>query len=255
MHHNLQDLNNPDTRQLILRSRLKSGIPLIATDIAIEMSISIDTVRRDLIALEKQGYIKRVKGGALAVNKPSTSLIHRLDQKSWLGDIRQKITTIIDETASIFLDGGASVLEFTHQLPFQYQGLIITPSPKVACITQELEIKTLLIGGTIRPLGGIATGADSVAQLAKCAADFCVIGTCGLDLNFGLSADEINEAEVKAKMIENAAHTILLANDSKFDTRSRHHVAPCNAIDTIITNANAKQCKPFLNLGTQIHYV
>ena len=71
------DLNNPDTRRALLGERLKDGTLLVAGDLAREFGVSIDTVRRDLIALESEGAVRRVRGGALPVRSPAPMLTQR----------------------------------------------------------------------------------------------------------------------------------------------------------------------------------
>jgi DeoR/GlpR family transcriptional regulator of sugar metabolism len=94
-----------------------------------------------------------------------------------------------------------------------------------------------MIGGKIRPQGGIATGLDAVRALSDCTADVAVLGACGLDPRFGLSADDLDEAAVKQTMARNAQKVVVLASRNQVNTQSRHRVVPCMDIDVLITNA------------------
>lgn len=246
------DLNNPDTRQIILKDKLKASASLVAADIAAEFGISIDTVRRDLIALEQQGLLKRVKGGALPLLPLGKPLIQRMQYTNWLGDIAHKVEFIVRDTHTIFLDGGTSVAEFARQLPYQYQGLVITPSPIIATILLEAQIDTLLIGGRIKAAGGIAVGAKTVQDIANCTADICILGACALDIEFGLGADDKDEADVKAQMANNASQTIILAEANKLHQRARHKVIDCTHIDTLITNAKVEKTIAFSNQKIEV---
>ncbi len=240
------DLNNPDTRQEILLERLKQGTILVARDIAQEFAVSADTIRRDLIALENKGLLKRVKGGAMPLNSPvqppTIPMAQRLrEQSDWLKSGVTKnpeiFSDLISDTSTLFLDGGTSVLFFARQLPHRFTGLVITPSPLVAAVALEKEIETVLIGGKIRPLGGIATGAETVRGLLECTANLVVLGACGIDPRFGLSADDLEEAAVKQAMAKQADKVVVLAGKDKVNTRSRHKVLPCSDIDILITSA------------------
>lgn len=239
------DLNNPDTRQIILKNKLAANSSLVAADIAAEFGISIDTVRRDLIALEQQGLLKRVKGGALPLLPPVNPLVQRMQYKNWLGNIAPKIEHILQNKHTIFLDGGTSVAAFARQLPCQFQGLAITPSPIIASILLELQIETLLIGGSIKASGGIATGAQTVRDIANCTADISILGACALDAQFGLSADIKDEADVKAQMAKSANQTIILADAEKLHQHARHKVLNCNQIYMLITNAKVEKTIAF----------
>lgn len=239
------DLNNPETRQLILKDKLATNASLVAADIASEFGISIDTVRRDLIALEQQGLVKRVKGGALPLKSPVKPLIKRMQYQSWLGNIAPKIETILQKTNTLFLDGGTSVAAFAQQLPYQFGGLVITPSPVIATILLEAKIETLLIGGRINSSGGIATGAQTVQDIANCAADMCILGACALDPHFGLGADDKDEADVKQQMAKSARKTIIVADAEKLHKQTRHKVLECNQIYMLITNAKVEKTVAF----------
>ena len=239
------DLNNPDTRQLILKNKLKNNAPLVAADIATEFGISIDTVRRDLIALEQQGLLKRVKGGALPLLPPVKPLVQRMLYKNWLGNVTQNIERLLQDKHTIFMDGGTSVAEFARQFPHQYTGLVITPSPVIATILLEAQIETLLIGGQIKASGGIAVGAQTVRDIANCTADLCILGTCAVDAEFGMGADDKDEADVKQQMANSANQTIILAEAEKLHHRARHKVIDCAAIDILITNAKVEKTVAF----------
>ncbi|WP_085899507.1 DeoR/GlpR family DNA-binding transcription regulator [Kiloniella majae] len=231
------DLNNPDTRQALLLERIEAGKNLVACEISDELQVSIDTIRRDLIALEKQGALKRVKGGAIRADKKLLPMVERLkEMPDWLAKSEGVFTELLANSPSMFLDGGTSVLFFARQIPMGYKGQIITPSPLIATALLEKRIEVILIGGTLRPLGGIATGAEAIRSLSKSLTDIAVLGTCGLDPDFGLSADDTEEAAVKQIMAENAGRVVVLASAEKLNIRSAHQVVPCTDIDTLVTS-------------------
>ncbi|WP_172449437.1 DeoR/GlpR family DNA-binding transcription regulator [Bowmanella denitrificans] len=249
------DLNNPDTRQALLTEKLGQG-PLVAKALAEEFGVSPDTIRRDLIALESIGLLKRVKGGALPVNLPAVPMHQRITQpESWLQRLPEVIDDLVHKADTLFLDGGVSVLHFAKALPRDFCGLAITPSPYVAIELQSKAIDTMLIGGKLHGLGGIACGADTVAQLQTCAADLCILGTCGLDPQFGLSADDLAEASVKRQMALNASKVIALSGVEKLHSRARHKVLSCEELDVLLTDATQEQCQTFLSKGVEVVYV
>ena len=56
------NLNNPDTRQQLLSDRVQAGAQLIAKDLAQEFDVSLDTIRRDILALVAKGKARRTRG-------------------------------------------------------------------------------------------------------------------------------------------------------------------------------------------------
>ena len=254
--NDMLNLNNPDTRQALLQSRLAGGTTLIAADLADEFQVSLDTVRRDLLSLERRGVLKRVKGGAVPVVPPSPPLAERLGEGGhWLQASGPLIASLIADTRTIVLDGGTSVMAFARQLPVGYAGQIITPSPLVASIGLERGIEVYLIGGRLCASGGIAVGGTSEQAVAACSADLCVLGVCGLDAGYGLFADDCDEAGMKSQMAAIAGHVLVLAERSKLNKRARYHVCRSDRIGVMVTNAPPADCAAFAGLDMDIHHV
>ncbi|MEH6727084.1 MAG: DeoR family transcriptional regulator, partial [Hyphomicrobiales bacterium] len=53
MHVTPPELNNPVVRQSILTQRVEAGGTLVASSLAIEFDVSLDTIRRDILTLEE----------------------------------------------------------------------------------------------------------------------------------------------------------------------------------------------------------
>ncbi len=250
------DLNNPDTRQALLVDWLEAGKTLVALEISDELQVSPDTIRRDLIALEKQGVLKRVKGGAIPADKVLLPIVDRLKEApDWLATANGFIADLLVHSPSLFLDGGTSVLFFARQIPVGYTGQIITPSPLIATALLEKRIGVILVGGSLRPLGGIATGAEAIRSLSKSRVDLAVLGTCGLDPDFGLSADDVEEAAVKQIMAENADRVVVLAPEGKLNSRSAHQVISCADIDLLMTSGSKKMTAVYDAFEIEVHHV
>lgn len=74
--------------------------------LAEQVSVSKDTIRRDLIRLEKEGHLKRTHGGAISVQSEATiydyaQRIMKHQEKKQA--IAQKVWATIPKQASIFL--------------------------------------------------------------------------------------------------------------------------------------------------------
>ncbi|SNY90056.1 transcriptional regulator, DeoR family [Cohaesibacter sp. ES.047] len=249
-------LNNPLTRQDLLRARLQAGDPLIAVDLAREFGLSLDTIRRDLLALEELGILQRVRGGAVPVRSHSTTYKERREEPQTDCDALVKAAVpLIKEGMTIMVDGGTTLTHLARHIAPLRNLLVVTPSPTVAAIMLEKDIATYLIGGQISPWGGVATGAEAEGAIRNLAADLAFVGICGLDVDFGLSADDASEAGVMRAMASSASRTILILAHSKLGQRARHRVLPIDQLGTIITDASCDSMQPFLSAGAEIIHV
>ena len=103
-------LNNPLVRQDLLKTRLKSGEQLVAMDLANEFGISLDTIRRDLLALEDRGLVQRVRGGAIPVRSHSSRFTER--QVGRRGDY----SSIVRAALPLIKQGMTIILGWRHDL-------------------------------------------------------------------------------------------------------------------------------------------
>lgn len=251
------ELNNPFVRRKLLTARLKKGATLVASQLAGEFEVSLDTIRRDLLALEEQGLACRIRGGAMPVRQPPAPFAQRMatERNPALELMARAALGLIEDGMSIILDGGTSVQKIAEFLPAMPHSLIITPSPVIAQTTLSKAIPTFMIGGRLSGLGGVAVGREAEEQLANRAADIAFLGVCGLDPDFGFSADDDEEACLKRTMIQASNRACLMAAEAKIGTRARHKVTSCQSIDVIISDCANSSMKPFEEEGVDIIHV
>lgn len=246
-------LNIPDTRQSELARRLQDGTQIVATEVAKEFDVSLDTIRRDILALEADGKAQKVRGGAIPVATPALPLHERLAEKTMLDQtLINAAVREIGDASTILVDGGTTALRIVESLPTQNGRLVVTPSPWVAIACQQKEIPVFLLGGTLRPQGGIATGEAAINRVSEVSADIAVLGACGIEAAFGLSSDDYDEAMMKRAMHEAASKTMVITDNSKIGRRARHHTVALSEIDQIITNVSQDIARDLIAAGTKV---
>ncbi|MFD0980533.1 DeoR/GlpR family DNA-binding transcription regulator [Tropicimonas aquimaris] len=248
-------LNTPDARQATLRTRAAAGVPLSLAALADEFGVSRDTIRRDLLVLEAEGALRRVRGGALPVTPPAEPLATRMRRPNVAaGRIAAAALPLVEDGMVLMLDGGTTVAHLVASLPPLPRALAVTPSPAVATATLAAGIETVLIGGKLSAFGGISTGADACGAIAGVAADICFLGACGLEAGFGLAADHLDEAAVKRAMQAASARSVVLAGAEKLGRRARHRVATCAELDLLVTDAAPQDTAALAATGLEIRH-
>ena len=175
-------LNIPQIRQDTLAERLAAGVPLEASALAEEFGVSVDTIRRDIMALEAGGLARRVRGGAVPVAIPSPPLLARLNTADpGRTAIAKAIAQRLAKLQTILIDGGTTPLLALRHLPALEGRLIITPSPYVATVAAERGSAVHMLGGRLSASGGVNVGPLAAADAARVSADAAVIGACGFD--------------------------------------------------------------------------
>lgn len=120
--------------------------------------------------------------------------------------------SLLEGVNTLYLDGGTSTLNVANAIALGSAITVITPSPVIATCLLERHIDTILLGGRLHPSGAIATG----CRINSTYVDMAVLGACGLDDSWGLSAQDMAEAEVKSAMARQSRQVVVLASQKNY---------------------------------------
>jgi DeoR family transcriptional regulator, fructose operon transcriptional repressor len=244
-----------ERQQLIVELVAASGRASV-TDLAERFSITTETVRRDLAALETAGSVRRVHGGAVSPERISTteeSILERTVQRpSEKTRIAEAALALIPQgrSGSILIDAGSTTEALAGMLAARTAGaasgtagdaelVVITHAlPIAARLSGEPGIALHLLGGKVRGLTQAAVGQSTVEAAGRIRPDIAFIGTNGISAAFGLSTPDPEEAAVKAAFVHSARRIVVLADSSKLDAETLVQFASLKDLDTVITNSN-----------------
>jgi DeoR/GlpR family transcriptional regulator of sugar metabolism len=225
-------------RQSILLSRLAEHGKLIAKDIAAELGLSDDTVRRDLRELAAAGMCQRVYGGALPVSPAAADYTTRISiQPDSKDRVARCAARLIDQGSTVILDGGTTTLAVVQALTPSLNCTIITHSPIIAAALLPFTgIDIFLLGGRLFKHSAVTCGAAAVEAAHAISADLFLLGVTGVHSTEGLTTGDVEEAAMKRALAGRAADTYVLASAEKIGVASRYQVLPLNDIAGIITD-------------------
>ncbi len=239
---------------LLAQERQETIIEIINKERAVKVSnllkifnVSIETVRRDLEILEKEGRLKRVYGGAV-LEKIDGSELTGTDRKTKCIDEKRELagfaTRYVREGQSIALDISTTNLEFARVFKKTVKRLtVLTNSLEIAAELSDMDKYTIiLIGGVMRNDELCIVGDLAEEFISKFHIDTAFMSMSGISLNCGLTDYGMGEVQVKKKMMEVAKQTIILADSSKFDVVSLLNVCSLDKVDMIITDSKLNSC-------------
>lgn len=247
-----------ERQQLIVGLITASGRASV-TDLAERFSITTETVRRDLAALETAGSVRRVHGGAVSPDRFSTneeSILVRTDQRQpEKTRIAEAALALIpqDRTGSILIDAGSTTEALAELLAARTVATAATsgPAAELVVITHSLPVATKLsgepgialhlLGGKVRGITQAAVGQSTVEAARRIRPDIAFIGTNGIHAAFGLSTPDPEEAAVKAAFVQSARRIVVLADSSKLDAETLVQFASLKDLDTLITDTKPSQ--------------
>ena len=217
---------------------------IIKMDTLMDMfDISIETARRDLNHLEKEGLIKKIYGGATIVEKvtrePANAerLASNINEKEAIG---RKCAEFIEDGDSIMLEVGTTVLQIAKAVKEKKNLTVITNSLPVVQELIDTDFQLYIIGGRIRHDEGAISGAVSMFEMSSFHINKAFIGAGGITLKNGISDFDIEESLVRRKIIEQSGEVFLAADSSKFGRDVLARIAPLDSVDLIITDDKIK---------------
>jgi DeoR family transcriptional regulator of aga operon len=217
-------------------------------DLAAAFGISDVTVRSDLHALQRDGRLRRVHGGAVALAawpRTESSFEESLDtsaaEKAALG---VAAAALVRDGESVLLDVGTTTTAIARALVMREDLtdlVVFTNGINIALALEPAipRFTVVVTGGTLRPLQHSLVDPLADSVLSGITADTLFLGCGGVSAGAGVTNINLPEAAVKRRMIDRARRTIAVADGSKIGRAELAPVCPATAVDLLLTGASA----------------
>jgi DeoR family fructose operon transcriptional repressor len=233
----------PERHRFVLQ-RLAAAGRVEAAQLADELGVSNESIRKDLVWLEDRGMLRRVHGGAIPVAE--LAFEPHVQERISFADEKDAIVRAalrhIPAGASLLLDAGSTIARLASALPPGGDHVVCTNSlPIATLLAGRPPITVRCLGGTIRRPSLAGVGQVPLDALAAVNVDIAFLGTNGISRTRGLTTPDEQEALVKNRMVHTARRRILLADHSKFGRESLCRHARLADIDLLITDSGVSQ--------------
>jgi DeoR/GlpR family transcriptional regulator of sugar metabolism len=228
-------------RRDALLARLESDGRIVVKELAAELGVAEDSLRRDLRELAAAGLCQRVYGGALPVSPAIADYPTRREvAPASKRRVARHAVQLVAPGSTVILDGGTTTLQVARALPPDLDATIVTHSPTVAAaLVEHPRIELFLLGGRVFKHSAVASGAAAVEAAATVNADVFMLGVTGVHPEAGLTTGDADEAAMKRALARRAGETYVLASTEKIGAASRFSVLPLAEVAGIVTDADS----------------
>src|ERR1700761_1177601 len=225
---------------------------------------SAPSVRRDLIALEQRGLIRRTHGGAALV-EPLLYEPFRYDvsfqareqknaaQKRHIG---LAAAELVKENEVIGLTAGSTTTQIGRALRHRSGIQIVTNAINIAMeLCNQHGLRTYLLGGMVQHAWAFSlTGPHTGHLLDALYLDKLFVGGLGIDAQRGITTIEHDEAETFRAMATRSHTVIAVMDSSKIGAVKPALVCPIAQIKTFVTDSHAtpEQVATFRAAGVHV---
>jgi DeoR family fructose operon transcriptional repressor len=229
---------SPQRQHAILRTLRASG-RVDAADIARQLSVTSETVRKDIIQLERQGLLRRVHGGAVPIGDLSyePAVTARVEYAEEKERIATAALAQLPSSGSILVDAGSTTARLAALLPDDRELTVFTNALPIALtLLTRPHLTVFPIGGRLRSQTLATVGSWAARMLGDINVDVAFLGTNGISAQRGLTTPDPEEAAIKRLMLRSAQRKVLLADHSKVGHLSVCKHADIADIDLLITD-------------------
>ncbi len=225
-------------QRLAQRARRDGRIDVMAA--SEEFEVAPETIRRDLAALERQGLVRRVYGGAILLDRldfePEVS--QRDQTRGAEKDrIARAAADLLPERGTVLLDAGTTTGRLAALLPSDRELTVVTNSLPVASqLATRNHVNVHMLGGRIRGTTLAAVESWALTVLEGLTIDIGFFGTNGFSATRGCTTPDTSESAVKAAMVRACRRRVLLADHSKYGDDQFARFAALSEIDIVVTD-------------------
>ena len=205
--------------------------------------VSIETIRRDLMELEKDAVVKRVWGGVVYNNLRAREWAYEKrmeDSAKEKQAIAKLVSDYIKDGEAIAMNNGTANLELAKVLVMERESLtIVTNSPQIAVILNENEShRVFMTAGYLRKHNKSLVGSLCRESLDNFKVDKAILSIDGVSIEHGITEYNTEEAATIRKMMEIGHTKMLLCEYSKFNEVALNKICLAEEIDYIFTDWN-----------------
>lgn len=228
-------------RQMKLLQVVRSRGMATVEELADQLEVTLQTVRRDVQRLADAGLVMRFHGGVRTPSSTVENLAHQQRQAlhaAGKAAIARQIAAAIPNDCSLMLNIGTTTEAVARALA-HHRGLrVITNNLNVAALLSgNAQCEVIVASGVVRSRDRGIVGESTVDFIRQFRVDIAVIGISSIESDGSLRDFDYSEVRVAQTIIEHAREVWLAADHSKFNRAAMVELARLDQVDRLFTDA------------------
>jgi DeoR/GlpR family transcriptional regulator of sugar metabolism len=234
----------PAARQAAMAEQVLADGSATAAELAERFGVSLMTIHRDLDELERQGIVRKFRGGVTA--QPSgvfeSNVQYRLKtMRAEKAAVAERAVRMVEPGMAILLDDSTSTLEIARRLRTgEVTPLTVVTNflEAINLLADQRGIHLMALGGDYDPLHSSFLGVSCVEAVEQLRVDVCFASTSAVHGGYAYHQEQ-HIVSVKRAMLDAAARNVLLIDHTKLGRVALHRVVPLSRFDTVLVDDGA----------------
>jgi DeoR family fructose operon transcriptional repressor len=194
------------------------------------------TIRRDFDVLEREGRVRRVRGGVVTVDDDPFTL-RRSRQLRAKQTIAAKLLPLIPDGGVIGLDASTTVLVLAELIPPDLTVAAVTNGlVAFEALSRKRGVQAYLTGGEREERKLSLVGSLTQQTFAAFHLDRSILSAMGVHASSGTSESTLEQAAVKDAMARASGEVVLAVDASKLQSHSHVHALALDRVTTLVTD-------------------
>lgn len=221
----------------IIRNRTAS-----IEDLCLKFEVSVNTVRRDIAALEKRGSIKKIYGGVTAVSREEIIGLMPYAERNIKNSetklaLSRAAAEFVKDNDVIYIDTGSTTVGIIDFLTEKKNVTVITNSVSVIIKALNCDnIRLIVLPGILERKVAALTGPQAVESLKSYNINKAFMSCTAFSVRGGVMNSSPEEYTIKQTALSNSMELFLLADGGKFGRHSLMTYADIGDFDFLITD-------------------
>ena len=228
-----------------IRQIMKTERKVSVSELSVQLTVTPETIRRDLEKLEQENFLTRTHGGAVITQADLSEKISFLKRENTNTEAKRIIAglaaDLIPFGASIGCDASSTSMELLEQLKDREDLLVLTNSVKAICDMSESRYGLLSTGGYINRQSYSLQGGAAKNMVQEYHLEMVFMSCKGISGDGGIFDSHEVEIEMKKSLLEQGNKIYLLADHTKFGCVGFSKLAEIKEIDAVITDQKPSQ--------------
>ncbi len=228
----------PARQSAILKAVTARGSCTV-TELARDLAVSGETIRRDIRVMARQGLVRKVHGGVSMPDQLRESSFRQrlLENAEAKQTIARLAAAQVQNGDSLMMDTGSTTAYVARELGEHRNLMLITNCTEIArTLARGSSNRVFLVGGELRGDDGALFGTEAVRFVERFRCRLALLSIGAVDLDSGFMDFHPEEAEFSKAVIAQASRVIVVADHSKFGRQAPVKVCGHSDVAALITD-------------------
>ncbi len=225
-------------RQEEILQLLKSHQALRVSQLAKLLYTSEATVRRDLAALERDGSVRRVFGGVVAVQEQLPLDFRRQKNAAAKEEIARRAAAMVADGETVFLDASSTALHLLPYLLKKKELTVVTNSHRVVEQARESKARVFCTGGELSRRNFAFVGRGAERAVAAFHPDTVFFSSQGVSEDGDITDSSQEETDLRLAAIAAGGRKVFLCDSGKVGKSYLFRLCRISDVDAVVADGD-----------------